>query len=187
MWLLSTPTQSRDIDPDVPPGAPSGPGPAACCAGAEAAEARPVLLLHCKAELLSSRWTSDAGHHPALQAGETAHQLALLGLHHWCTAVLSAPREGPAGGVLCTAHLAELSLHACRGLSTVITSCPLGLTTWAPLQTSIQSVHSARARNHPYCINPFPWHVYYSTHGRAPGRQRPLHWPLTGVFSVLNS
>ena len=67
----------------------------ACRAGTQAAEARPVLLLHCTAELLSSRWTSDAGHHPALQAGKTAEQLALLGLHHWCTAVLSAPREGP--------------------------------------------------------------------------------------------
>ena len=29
---------------------------------------------------------------------------------------------------------------------TVIASCPLGLTTWAPLQTSIQSVHSARVQ-----------------------------------------
>ena len=60
----------------------------ACRAGAQAAEARPVLLLHCTAELLSSRCTSDAGHHPSLQAGESAQQLALPGLHHWCTAVL---------------------------------------------------------------------------------------------------
>ena len=67
----------------------------ACRAGTQAAEARPVLLLHCTAEVLCSRWTGDAGHHPALQAGETAQQLALPGLHHWCTAVLSAPREGP--------------------------------------------------------------------------------------------
>ena len=57
-------------------------------AGAQAAEARPVLLLHWTAELLSSRCTSDAGHHPALQAGETAQQLALPGLHCWCTAAL---------------------------------------------------------------------------------------------------
>ena len=76
-----------------------------------------MLLLHRAAELLSSRCTGDAGHHPALQAGETAQQLALPGLHHWCTAVLSAPREDLQRGVLCTAHLAELSLPACRGLS----------------------------------------------------------------------
>ena len=63
------------------------------------------------AELLSSRCTSDAGHHPALQAGETAHQLALPGLHHWCTPVLSAPREDLQRGVLCTAHLARRNCH----------------------------------------------------------------------------
>ena len=89
----------------------------ACRAGTQTAEARPELLLHCTAELLCSRWTSDAGHRPALQAGETAQQLALPGLHHWCTAVLSAASRGPAGGVLCTAHLAGPSLPACRGLS----------------------------------------------------------------------
>ena len=89
----------------------------ACRAGTQTAEARPVLLLYCTAEVLCSRWTGDAGHHPALQAGETAQQLALPGLHHWCTAVLSAPREGPGGGVQCTAHRAEQSLPACQGLS----------------------------------------------------------------------
>ena len=68
-----------------------------------------MLLLHCTAELLCSRWPGDAGHHPALQAGETAQQLALPGLHHWCTAVLSAPREDLQRGVLCTAHLAPAS------------------------------------------------------------------------------
>ena len=67
-----------------------------------------MLLLHLTAELLRSRCTGDAGHHPALQAGEIAQQFALPGLHHWCTAVLSAPREDLQRGVLCTAHLPRI-------------------------------------------------------------------------------
>ena len=120
----------------------------AYCAGTQAAEARPVLLLHCTAELLSSRWTSDAGHHPGLQAGKSAQQLALLGLHHWCTAVLSAASRGPPAWR--AAHRASGGTATSCLQGTVITSYPLGLTIWAPPQTSIQSVRIAHARNPPF-------------------------------------
>ena len=108
-------SQSCIVDPQTC--RPEHPLGRACRAGTQAAEARPELSLHRAAELLSSRCTSDAGHHSALQAGETSQQLALPGLHHWCTAVLPAASRGPAGGVQCTAHLADPSLPACRGLS----------------------------------------------------------------------
>ena len=127
-----------------------------------------MLLLHWTAEPLSSRCTSDAGHHPALQVGENAQQLALPGRHHWCTAVCcQRPRED-LQVACCASRLARNYHFLLAG------DCHCIIPARTDYLGTVRNVYTERAqrsRAKPSVPTVPPLYAFHATR-----RLRPLHW-----------